>query len=71
VGILFSFDGLLSCGFETGGLADLERSNKMMAALQRKTDWHVGRCYLKGRESAAANVILTAVGYTSASFLLG
>ena len=29
-----------------------------------KTDGHLGRCYLKGREGdAAANVILTAVGY--------
>jgi IS5 family transposase len=28
-----------------------------------KTDGHLGRCHLKGREGDAANVILTAVGY--------
>jgi len=28
-----------------------------------KTDGHLGRCYLKGREGDAANVILTAVGH--------
>jgi IS5 family transposase len=27
-----------------------------------KTDGHLGRCYLKGDEGDAANVILTAVG---------
>jgi IS5 family transposase len=35
-----------------------------------KTDGHLGRCYLKGREGdAAANVILTAVGYNLRLFL--
>ena len=28
-----------------------------------KTDGHLGRCYLKGRDGDAANVILSAVGY--------
>jgi IS5 family transposase len=28
-----------------------------------KTDGHLGRCYLKGRQGDAANAILTAVGY--------
>jgi IS5 family transposase len=28
-----------------------------------KSDGHLGRCHLKGREGDAANVILTAVGY--------
>ena len=28
-----------------------------------KTDGHLGRCYLKGREGDAANVILSAVGH--------
>jgi transposase, IS5 family len=28
-----------------------------------KTDGHLGRCYLKGRDGDAANAILSAVGY--------
>jgi hypothetical protein len=28
-----------------------------------KTDGHLGRCHLKGRQGDAANVILTAVGH--------
>lgn len=28
-----------------------------------KTDGHLGRCHLKGREGDAANVILNAVGH--------
>ena len=28
-----------------------------------KTDGHLGRCYLKGREGDAANAILSAVGH--------
>jgi IS5 family transposase len=28
-----------------------------------KAEGHLGRCYLKGRDGDAANVILTAVGY--------
>jgi transposase, IS5 family len=28
-----------------------------------KTDGHLGRCHLKGREGGAANVVLTAVGH--------
>ena len=28
-----------------------------------KTDGHLGRCYLKGSDGDAANVILTAVGH--------
>jgi hypothetical protein len=30
-----------------------------------KTDGHLGRCHLKGREGDAANVILTAVGHAA------
>jgi hypothetical protein len=29
----------------------------------RKTEGHLGRCYLKGRAGDAANVILSAAGY--------
>ena len=32
-----------------------------------KTDGHLGRCHLKGRAGDAANVILTAIGRTSAA----
>jgi IS5 family transposase len=28
-----------------------------------KTDGHLGRCYLKGRDGNAANVVLSAVGH--------
>jgi hypothetical protein len=28
-----------------------------------KADGHLGRCYLKGRDGDAANIILSAVGY--------
>ena len=28
-----------------------------------KTDGHLGRCHLKGREGDAANAVLTAVGH--------
>jgi transposase, IS5 family len=28
-----------------------------------KTDGHLGRCHLKGRQGDAANVVLTAVGH--------
>ena len=28
-----------------------------------KTDGHLGRCYLKGREGDAANVVLTAINH--------
>ena len=28
-----------------------------------KTDGHLGRCYLKGREGDAANVVLTAIDH--------
>jgi IS5 family transposase len=28
-----------------------------------KTDGHLGRCHLKGRDGDAANVVLTAVGH--------
>ncbi len=30
-----------------------------------KTEGHLGRCYLKGRAGDAANVVLSAVGYSS------
>jgi IS5 family transposase len=34
-----------------------------MPRLCLKADGHLGRCFLKGREGDAANVILTAVGH--------
>ena len=36
-----------------------------------KAEGHLGRCYLKGRAGDAADVILSAVGYTFASFSPG
>jgi IS5 family transposase len=32
-------------------------------ACHMKTDGHLGRCYLKGRDGNAANVVLSAVGH--------
>jgi hypothetical protein len=43
---------------------ELRRRSAIEAAIgHMKSDGHLGRCYLKGREGDAANVILTAVGY--------
>ena len=42
---------------------ELRRRSAIEAVIgHMKTDGHLGRCYLKGREGDAANVILTAVG---------
>jgi IS5 family transposase len=43
---------------------ELRRRSAIEAVIGHlKTDGHLGRCYLKGREGDAANAILTAVGY--------
>jgi hypothetical protein len=43
---------------------ELRRRSAIEAVIGRmKTDGHLGRCYLKGSEGDAANVIVTAVGY--------
>ena len=43
---------------------ELRRRSAIEAVIgHMKTDGHLGRCYLKGREGDAANAILSAVGY--------
>lgn len=43
---------------------ELRRRSAIEAVIgHMKNDGHLGRCYLKGRDGDAANVILTAVGY--------
>jgi hypothetical protein len=43
---------------------ELRRRSAIEAVIgHMKTDGHLGRCYLKGRQGDGANVILTAVGY--------
>jgi transposase, IS5 family len=43
---------------------ELRRRSAIEAVIgHMKTDGHLGRCYLKGREGDAANVVLTAAGY--------
>jgi transposase, IS5 family len=43
---------------------ELRRRSAIEAVIgHMKTDGHLGRCYLKGTQGDAANVILTAVGY--------
>ena len=43
---------------------ELRRRSAIEAVIgHMKTDGHLGRCYLKGREGDAANTILTAVGH--------
>jgi IS5 family transposase len=43
---------------------ELRRRSAIEAVIgHMKTDGHLGRCYLKGREGDAANAILTAVGH--------
>jgi IS5 family transposase len=43
---------------------ELRRRSAIEAVIgHMKTDGHLGRCYLKGRQGDAANAILTAVGY--------
>jgi IS5 family transposase len=43
---------------------ELRRRSAIEAVIgHMKTDGHLGRCYLKGRDGDAANVILSAVGH--------
>jgi transposase, IS5 family len=43
---------------------ELRRRSAIEAVIgHMKADGHLGRCYLKGRDGDAANIILTAVGY--------
>jgi IS5 family transposase len=43
---------------------ELRRRSAIEAVIgHMKTDGHLSRCYLKGREGDAVNVILSAVGY--------
>ena len=43
---------------------ELRRRSAIEAVIgHMKMDGHLGRCYLKGRDGDAANVILSAVGY--------
>ena len=43
---------------------ELRRRSAIEAVIgHMKTDGHLGRCYLKGREGDAANAVLSAVGY--------
>src|SRR5579864_6667072 len=43
---------------------ELRRRSAIEAVIgHMKTDGHLGRCYLKGRDGDAANIILTATGY--------
>src|SRR5258707_2489106 len=53
---------------ERGAFGTIERELRRRSAIEAvighmKTDGHLGRCYLKGREGDAANVVLTAVGH--------
>src|SRR5262249_44765519 len=55
-------------GQKRGVFGVIKRELKRRSAIEpvighMKTDGHLGRCYLKGREGDAANVILTAVGH--------
>jgi hypothetical protein len=43
---------------------ELRRRSAIEAVIgHMKTDGHLGRCYLKGREGDATNAVLSAVGY--------
>ena len=55
-------------GQKRGVFGLIKRELKRRSAIEpvighMKTDGHLGRCYLKGRDGDAANVILTAVGH--------
>jgi IS5 family transposase len=55
-------------GQKRGVFGTIKRELRRRSAIEAvighmKTDGHLGRCYLKGREGDAANAILTAVGY--------
>jgi IS5 family transposase len=54
-------------GQKRGVLGVIKREFKRRSAIEpvigyMKTDGHLGRCYLKGREGDSANAILSAVG---------
>ena len=53
---------------ERGVFGTIERELRRRSAIEpvighMKTDGHLGRCHLKGREGDAANVVLTAIGH--------
>ena len=55
-------------GQKRGVFGIIERELRRRSAIEpiighMKSDGHLGRCYLKGREGDAVNVILTAVGH--------
>ncbi len=53
---------------ERGAFGTIERELRRRSAIEpvighMKTDGHLCRCHLKGREGDAANVVLTAIGH--------
>jgi len=55
-------------GQKRGVFGAIERELRRRSAIEpvighMKTDGHLGRCHLKGREGDAANVVLTAIGH--------
>ena len=55
-------------GQKRGVFGVIERELRRRSAIEpvighMKTDGHLGRCYLKGREGDAANVVLSAIGH--------
>src|ERR1700750_1934210 len=55
-------------GQKRGGFGVIKRELRHRSAIEAvighmKTDGHLGRCHLKGRDGDAANVVLTAVGH--------
>ena len=55
-------------GQKRGVFGVIERELRRRSAIEpvighMKTDGHLGRCHLKGREGDAANVVLTAIGH--------
>ena len=59
---------LHSRGQKRGVFGAIKRELRRRSAIEpvighMKAEGHLGRCYLKGRDGDAANVILTAVGY--------
>ena len=56
-------------GQKRGVFGAIKRELRRRSAIEpvighMKTDGHLGRCHLKGREGDAANVVLSAVGHT-------
>jgi transposase, IS5 family len=55
-------------GQKRGVFGAIERELRRRSAIEpvighMKTDGHLGRCHLKGREGDAANIVLSAVGH--------